>query len=268
VPVNPGALLAAGDRNLAHVLRLTARSAPDGVIEDDGQLLLVSSSRTWPGPYSNGALRLDQSIPPGDVLSRARTFFARHSPGYCVWIAAHADVDLEATALDAGLVQISPTGSPRMALDHSLPEVAPPPAIDLAEVSDEAGRRGYVAVSVEAYRELALPADVIGAQLGTVESLHGPDVRAVVAHDRGRPVAAAMVVLSDGVAGIQMVGTVPDARGRGLAELCTRWTVNTGFRLGATAAVLEASEMGEPVYRRMGFVELSRYRWCFGPPQR
>lgn len=266
--MNPGALLAAGDRNLAHVLRLTARTTPEGVVEEDERLFLVSSSRTWPGPYSNGALRLDPSMPPRDVLSRARAFFARHCLGYCVWIATHADLDLEAAALDAGLVQISPTGSPRMALDHSLPEVVLPPGVDLDEVSDETGRCGYVAVTVEAYRELGLPADVVEAQLATVESLHGPDVRAVVAHDRGRPVAAAMVVLSDGVAGIQMVGTVPGARGRGLGELCTRWTVNTGFRLGAAAAVLEASEMGEPVYRRMGFVELSRYRWCFGPPPR
>ncbi len=91
-------------------------------------------------------------------------------------------------------------------------------------------------------------------------------MRAVVARTAGRPVATAMVIVSDRVAGVQLVGTVPDARGRGLGELCTRWAVNAGFELGAEAAVLEASEMGEPIYRRMGFVEVSRYRWCFGPP--
>ena len=68
------------------------------------------------------------------------------------------------------------------------------------------------------------------------------------------------------MAGIQLVGTIPDARGRGLGELCTRWAVGVGFDLGASAVVLEASEAGEPLYLRLGFVEVSRYRWCFGPP--
>jgi ribosomal protein S18 acetylase RimI-like enzyme len=74
--------------------------------------------------------------------------------------------------------------------------------------------------------------------------------------------------VSDDLAGIQLVGTVPAARRRGLGELCTRWAVRAGFELGATAAVLEASDMGAPLYRRMGFVERSRYRWCLGPPPR
>jgi ribosomal protein S18 acetylase RimI-like enzyme len=62
------------------------------------------------------------------------------------------------------------------------------------------------------------------------------------------------------------VGTVPAARRLGLGELCTRWAADAGFMLGAVAVVLEASEQGEPIYRRMGFDERSRYRWCFGPP--
>jgi GNAT superfamily N-acetyltransferase len=260
-------LLAAGDRNLANVLRLVARTAPGGVSDDDPRLLLVSASRTWPGPYHNGALRLDRSLPAAAVLSRAQAFFAGRCPGYCVWIAAHADADLENAALAARLVQISPTGGPRMALEHSLPATVPPPGVSLDEVVDEAGRRAYLAVTVEAYAESPLPPEAAEAQLASLEAVRGPGVRAVVARDRSRPVAAAMVVVSDGVAGIQLVGTVSDARGRGLGELCTRWAANAGFDLGAVAAVLEASAAGEPLYRRMGFVEVSRYRWCFGPPR-
>src|SRR5205807_10081305 len=64
-------LLAAGDRNLAAVLRHLARTTPGGVLDDDGRLVLVSTSPTWPGPYSNGALRLDSSLPPEEVLTRA-----------------------------------------------------------------------------------------------------------------------------------------------------------------------------------------------------
>ena len=75
----------------------------------------------------------------------------------------------------------------------------------------------------------------------------------------GKAAAGAMVIVTHGVAGIYWVGTHPDARGKGLAELCTRAAGNAGFDLGARIAGLQASVMGEPVYRRMGYVEVTRY---------
>ena len=265
-------LLAAGDRNLAATMRLYAATAPGASLEDDGRLLLYSTSATWPGPYHNGAIRLDPTLAPAEVLSRAGTFFASR-PGYCVWIAAHADADLERHALDAGYASISATGTPRLALDHRLDpagvaDVASRAGAEviLAEVTDEGARLDYLALTVDAYADSFLPRDAALAQLATMDAVRGPDVRAVVARRGGRAVAGAMVVASGTVAGLQLVGTVPGARGRGLGELCTRWAVAAGFELGAQAIVLEASEAGEPLYLRLGFVEVSRYRWCFGPP--
>lgn len=261
-----GELLAAGDRNLAATLRHFARAAPGAASNFDGRLLLVSMSASWPGPYHNAALRLDASLAPDEVLSRAKEFFSDRCAGYCVWIAGHADSDLEERALAVGYAQISPGGAPRMAIEHPLDPGDPPPGVVLEEVVDDSGKADYLEVTVDAYRDSFLPRDAAEAQLGTLKALCAPRVRAVVAREKGRPVAAAMTVLSDRVSGIQFVGTVFGERGRGLGELCTRWAVNAGFELGATACVLEASDQGEPLYLRLGFVEVSRYRWCFGPP--
>jgi GNAT superfamily N-acetyltransferase len=259
-------LLAAGDHNLAATMRLYATTTPGAALEDDGRLLLFSTSRTWPGPYHNGAIRLDRSLPSDEVLGRARAFFADRSPGYCVWIGAHADADLEHDALAAGLASISATGAPRLALDHPIAAGVTPGDVTLDEVTDDEGRLDYLAVTVDAYADSFLPRDAAEAQLSTMGAVRGRGVRAVVARKRGRPVGAAMVVASGAVAGIQLVGTIPGARGQGIAELCTRWAVGVGFDLGAAAIVLEASDAGEPLYLRLGFVEVSRYRWCFGPP--
>ncbi len=68
-------LLAAGDHNLASTMRLYATTAPGAMLEDDGRLLLYSTSATWPGPYHNGAMRLDRSLAPDEVLARAAAFF-------------------------------------------------------------------------------------------------------------------------------------------------------------------------------------------------
>jgi GNAT superfamily N-acetyltransferase len=259
-------LLAAGDHNLAQTMRLYATTVPGAALEDDGRLLLFSTSRTWPGPYHNGAIRLDPTLAPPIVVERAEAFFALRCPGYCVWIAAHGDGDLERSALAAGYRAVSPTGAPRMVLDHRLDAGVAPDGVRLDEVADDAARLDYLSVAVDAYADTFLPRDAAEAQLATMDAVRGPAVRAVVARDRGRPVAAATVVASGAVAGIQLVGTIPSARRRGLAELVTRWCVGTGFDLGARAIVLEASDAGEPLYLRLGFVELSRYRWCFGPP--
>jgi predicted GNAT family acetyltransferase len=79
-----------------------------------------------------------------------------------------------------------------------------------------------------------------------------------------------MTLVTHGVAGVYWVGTTPDARGRGLAELCTRAAGNAGFDLGGRIASLQASPMGEPVYRRMGYVEVTRYPYLvqMEPPAR
>ena len=257
-------MLAAGDRNLAAVLRHAAQTTPGAAFDDDGRLVMVSTVPSWPGPYHNGVMRLDRSLPPEEVLARAHAFFSGQADAYCVWIADHVDADLREAAIGAGLTLLGDASAPRMAIDH-VPTPPPVPAgVMLEEVVDEAGRRAYVDVTVEAYVDAFLPGFAIREQLARLEALRADNVRAVVAIDQGEPVAAASIVVSDGIASVQLVGTVPAARQRGLAELCTQWTVQAGFDAGAQAIVLEASEAGEPVYRRMGFVELSRYRWCLG----
>jgi GNAT superfamily N-acetyltransferase len=136
----------------------------------------------------------------------------------------------------------------------------------LDEITDDDSRLDFLTVTVDAFADSFLPRDAAQAQLATMDAVRGPDVRTVVARHGGRAVSGAMVVASGAVAGLQLVGTVPGSRGRGLGQLCTRWAVAAGFELGAQAIVLEASEAGEPLYLRLGFVEMSRYRWCFGPP--
>jgi predicted GNAT family acetyltransferase len=69
-----------------------------------------------------------------------------------------------------------------------------------------------------------------------------------------------MALVRDGVAEIGFVGTVPSARGHGYGAVVTAAAAAYGFQRGATMAALQASAMGERVYRRLGFVEIGRWR--------
>jgi hypothetical protein len=93
-------------------------------------------------------------------------------------------------------------------------------------------------------------------------------VHTVVAYLDDAPVAAAQTVLSHGIAGVYWVGTVERARGSGLGEAVTRAVTNRAFDRGALVNTLQASPMGAPIYRRMGYETLYDYRGLvrFEPP--
>ena len=84
--------------------------------------------------------------------------------------------------------------------------------------------------------------------------------RVFVANLDGRPVATAVAVLDGDAVGVYNVATLPDARGRGLGGAITLAALLDARSRGATLGVLESSEMGYSVYRRIGFREAGRFR--------
>ncbi len=93
------------------------------------------------------------------------------------------------------------------------------------------------------------------------ERIVRPHVISVVAYVKDEPVSAAMAILSHGIAGIYWVGTVESGRRRGLGQACTRAVGNAAFERGARFISLQASTQGEPIYRSMGYREVTRYAW-------
>ena len=74
----------------------------------------------------------------------------------------------------------------------------------------------------------------------------------------GEPAACSSVCVNDGVAGVYCVATLEKFRGRGLGTAVTRAAVEHGCKQGAQFSLLHATEMGEPIYRKIGFVEKCR----------
>lgn len=155
---------------------------------------------------------------------------------------------------------------PEMICPRPLPEPPPADGVVLHWVDDEAGVRDFVAVNAEAYATYGMPTEVLPALFDEPALvLEDPAASIVVARRDAEPVATAMTFESDGVASLQWVGTVPAARTAGLGALVTVMATNLAFGRGASSCTLQASPMGEPIYRRLGYETIYRYeefvRW-------
>jgi GNAT superfamily N-acetyltransferase len=69
----------------------------------------------------------------------------------------------------------------------------------------------------------------------------------------GVPVASVSAFYGAGVVGIYNVATRAEARGKGIGSAVTLHALQEARSLGYQAGILQASEMGEPIYRRLGF---------------
>jgi GNAT superfamily N-acetyltransferase len=81
----------------------------------------------------------------------------------------------------------------------------------------------------------------------------------------GKPVASNMLFCGAGVASVFGVGTLPEARGQGIGAAITLAAYQEAKALGYRYGVLFSSELGKPVYHRIGFkntgLGISRYLW-------
>jgi ribosomal protein S18 acetylase RimI-like enzyme len=256
--MDPSTLLSLADLNLLEFNRESARATRNGLVHEEGGLVFFAPGHRFP-VGSTGVMRMDPTVPAGEVIARAREFFAPRRRGYTFCLMEHRDGDIVAALESASISRFG--NSPGMVVEHRLPDVAPPAGVTFAQVQDAASARDFGLVSGSAYATLGMPPKIAHAQFEDDRMLSQPHVAAFVARLDGAPVAAAMTLVTHGVAGVYWVGTTPEARGRGLAEACTRLTTNAGIDRGARIAALQASVMGEPIYLRMGYREITRYPW-------
>jgi len=85
-------------------------------------------------------------------------------------------------------------------------------------------------------------------------------VQPYIAWLEGEAVAISLLFLGAGVAGIYAVATIPEARRKGVGAQVTLYPLLRAREMGYKAGILQASEMGEGVYRSIGFQEYCKIR--------
>ena len=77
------------------------------------------------------------------------------------------------------------------------------------------------------------------------------------------PVATAGLVTDDEAAGVYLVITHPEYRGRRIGTTMTVAALKYAFELGYQEAILQSSAMGYNIYKRIGFEEYCKFKWYY-----
>jgi GNAT superfamily N-acetyltransferase len=257
-----------GDRrlhlNLIDSSRQLFELDPDAVVEAGDGRLFGAGSSSHP-VISNAAFRSEDGLAAGEFVAQAEQFFGDRGRGFSIWVRGDRpeDRDLAAAAAAADfqlvyempeMVLAAPTEAPRL-----------PARAELRPLSEAGQAEDYWKVAAASYTSIGFPPEVF-AGYSNHAGLLADNVAAFVAYLDDEPAAIAMTIVSHGVAGIYWVGSLEQARGKGLGRAVTAAATNAGFELGAEVASLQASPMGKPIYEAMGYETVFDYRLFMSPP--
>jgi GNAT superfamily N-acetyltransferase len=199
------------------------------------------------------------------IRALTRETYGPSGSPFSVWTREHVDGALEAELETAGFAPIH--REPGMVF---LPGAAPPPPpardLTIRPVTDAVERAAYGRLVARAFGVYGTPEASVTEHFATPASVAGPATQAFLAFRDGRAVAGAILYMAHGVGGIGWVGVLPEEFGRGYGRAVTWAVIEEGLRRGARFLNLQASPMGEPMYRRMGFITATHYRWFLASP--
>jgi len=136
--------------------------------------------------------------------------------------------------------------------------------LEIRRVTDDAG--------IEAHRHAVTagfgsdPAVALGTACPDI--LDRPECAVYVGYVDGAPVVSGLGWRTGRTIGVYSIATIQSARRRGFAAAMTARVVADGVVAGGDIAVLQASEMGRPIYERLGFRTVVRYVAYVDPTHR
>ena len=246
--LSPAELVGAIEANMAEFWKCFGR-LPGAELHDEPDLLWFATG--GPDGSLNGVIH--SQFTDDDAASRideTLEYFERRRLPMQWWVGPSSRPAGLGERLEARGLTSRPWSPPGMAVDlYVLPSLAVPAGLEVQRVRDEATMRSWLAAS--------------GAQteaLGTAGIEPEGPMRHYVGLLEGEPVGASSLMLAAGVASLQLVATVPEARRRGVGTTMSLAPMVDARALGYRIGILASSPLGFGVYRRIGFREYFRWR--------
>lgn len=136
-----------------------------------------------------------------------------------------------------------------METDQLLPPRRSLANLEIRRVADEGTARDLAMLNAHAY---GMPTELFEC-IANLRLWHA-DSYGFVGYAEGQPVSTASVFPVEGSVYVALVATAPGAQGRGYAEAVMRHAVAEGQQaMGTARTTLHATDIGQPLYRAMGY---------------
>jgi GNAT superfamily N-acetyltransferase len=220
----------------------------------------VTLSRISIPGFSRATVLGEKTPAPERIFALADEFLADAPGGYTVMVDGNARHPMEEVLGARGWVLEH--DDPGMVLPAiTEPPPSPPPGLTIRSVTDESTLRDFWGdADPDAVDATGVPVNLTRYFNPSVACALDPDVGLFVGYVENQPVATAGLYQKGDVAEVGAVWTASAHRRRGYGAALTWAAIQEGKARGCTAAALKSSEMGYPVYRSMGFVEVCRLR--------
>lgn len=248
----PGSeIVARSDANFVDSFRLLGRVIDGGEVRDSGGITIVATG--LPVAMFNVAFVTQPLADPAAQLASAVACFRAREVPFVVRMCGGGQPEAQAAAASMGLVEAP--AEPGMALLNSVPLAAEPAALRIVAARDEKTLDDHALVCSLGF---GMPLEIAKAVVPP-RLLQTLDAEVYVGYIDGKPVTSSALFFNNGVAGVYNVATVDSHRRKGLGEAMTWHAVRRGRELGCLFSSLQASDMGKPVYKRMGFCVATTY---------
>jgi ribosomal protein S18 acetylase RimI-like enzyme len=193
------------------------------------------------------------------TLAEVARYFKKRTLRWSFWLCedlldAHTRRRARQIFSDFGLRAIS--HPPGMIAPELLPPVRPLPAIECRPVADKATREAFAEITSVSFEIPTLVAHAVY----TPERAWKGAYQGFVGLVNGRAVSITAIVPAGGALGIYSVGTLPLFRRQGYGEALMRAAINeVQRRTGIHRLVLQSTEAGYALYRRMGFHDATKF---------
>jgi hypothetical protein len=243
-----GALREAVDTSFVDAFRrLSAREG--GLVAQFGSVEVAAMG--LPVGFLNPIFALDSPRDPDDLAAAVAALRERGLP-FVVHSRDDLDADSLSVARELGLKQTAVLPGMALPLPAAVPD--PPRGLRVERMADTPQYAAGVAVAAEGF---GMPLEF--AHMAFPQRMFDDDgIRGYVAYVDDQAVATATSIQLGSVLGIYNVATLPTRRRSGCGAGVT-WSAIADADPGTSAAVLQSSPDGVPVYERMGFRTVVEY---------
>jgi GNAT superfamily N-acetyltransferase len=232
------------DYNFSHSIHVFGSTSTTGRVLEARDLVACNSSAPLPD-FNQAALKR-----PDHKLERSLERLTEHYRAPAVPFRVHV-LQRAAGLVDALVERGFVPGPDLPCMVFEAPHCEGPvvPGLELRTVRDAAGLEAFARVAFESF---GYPTQ-LAPHVFTPDLLATPHFTMFVGYLDGAAVCCSAILVTGRIAGIYWVGTVGAVRARGLGAAVTAHAVQQARAQGSGPVCLQASPMGAPVYRRLGF---------------